>query len=356
MPAGYSKLTYPNQPAPAHPLAPDDCYYMVNLHQVQAYFPASPLVKPAFITLSTTVESPFQPGQPLRSLYQVTTFQKNQPFRLPINANLTAYLPARSNDVLRLSLRYIVTRDNPFQKLAGKMKEVNLVAKVSALNLEWGAAIKVSEITATLLSYLLQEGNEDTIFELYQDLNVSQLQAGYWLMYGAREDLPEPTMLEIYKDGLRTDTNLDKYCYTLLKIITLPAMQPEALRTQPWWELLQSGKDKTLAGLSGNQRQKDTALHEWETTLLHVREMARKDQSILLKEIQSTIRAAQGEIDKKSRQGIRLESFGEEQYPPLWQEILGVSTPGELTASLRDYQDAQEATRHLLALYNSEAA
>lgn len=356
MPAGYSKLIYPHQATPAHPLTPDNCYYLISLDQVQGYFPASLLVKPAFITLSTIVESPFQPGQQLRSMYQVTTFQKNQPFRLPINANLTAFLPARSNDVLRLSLRFIVTRANPFQKLASKMKDINLVAKVSALNLEWGTAIKVSEVTATLLAYLLQEGGEDTLFELYQDLNVSNLQAGYWLMYGARENLPEPTTLEIYKGQLRTDSQMDKYCYAMLKIVTLPAMQPEALRSQPWWELLQSGKDKTIAGLSGNQRQKDTTLHEWETTLLHVHEMARKDQTILLKEIQSVIQSAQAEIDHKSQKGTRTESFGEEFYPPTWQEILGVSNPRELQASVRDYQDAQDIAEHLLAVYKAEVA
>jgi hypothetical protein len=68
------------------------------------------------------------------------------------------------------------------------------------------------------------------------------------------------------------------------------------------------------------------------------------------------IRSAQGEIDHKSQKEIKIESFGEEFYPPAWQEILGVSDPGELKASVRDYQDAQEVTEHLLAVYSAEAA
>jgi hypothetical protein len=353
MPAGYSKLIYPRQPEPEYPMSPDNCYYMINLHQAQAFFPAAPLVRPAFLTLSSTIESPFQPGQPLKSLYQAVTFQKNQPFRLPISVNLSTFLPARSNDSLRLTLRYIVTRDNPFQKLAGKMKDVNLVAKISAVNLEWGVAIKVSEITANLLSYVLQEGGEDTVFELYQDINIADLKAGYWIVYGSRENPVEPGLIEIYNNELRADSYMEKFCYAILKVVTIPSLKDEAVRTRPWWELLQAGKDKALSGIKGNTRQRDAALFEWGAILVHVKEMARKDQSYLLKEIEQIIGKAQKEIDVKVHSGVNLEAYGNNVYPETWQEVLNVRNTQELSASLRDYQDALDVTERLLTVYKN---
>jgi hypothetical protein len=348
MTAGYSKLLYPRQPAPPCPLTADNSYYLLNLSQAQVYFPAPPFARPAYLTLSSTIESPFQPGQPLKSLYQVVTFEKNQAFRLPISVNLSTFVPARANDTLRLTLRYMVTRDNPFQKLAGKMKEVNLVAKVSAVSLEWGAALKISEITGSLLSYLLQEGSEDTLFELYQDLNIADLKAGYWLIYGSRENLVEPGLVEIHESELRSDPYLDKYCYALLKVIAIPRLKEEAARQCFWWELLQAGKNKTLAGLQGSTRQKDAALREWENTLLQVMEFARKDPAFLLKEVQQIIQTAQREIDLVLKGGITKEAFGSESYPETCQKVLGVRDEAALAASLRDYHDAVEMTERLL--------
>ncbi len=353
--AGFSKLIYPKQPEPLYQIIPDNSYYMLSLSQAQAYFPASFLVRPAFLTLSSTVESPYQPGQPLKSLYQVTTFQKNVPFRLPISVNLSTFLPARSNDTIRLTLRYIVTRDNPFQQLAGKMKEVNLVSKISAASLEWGTAVKVSEIVATLLSYLIKEGKEDTIFELVQDINVSDLKSGYWVIYGARDTSIEPQLLEIHNAELRSDAYMEKYCYAILKVVAIPRLKDEAARERSWWELLQASKEKVLANLRKNSRQRDSSLREWESTLTHVYELARKDQSFLLKEIKQIIGRAQKEIEVGLNQNIEPEAFGSNTYPESWRDVLGVNDAIELDEQIRDYQDAVEMTDRLLKAYTDSS-
>jgi hypothetical protein len=353
MPAGYSTLRYIDQPAPPHDLVLDNCYYLINLHQAQAYFQASALTRPAFLTLSSVTESPFQPGQQLKSLYHVSTFQKNQPFRLPINVNLSSFLPARQNDVLRITLNYIVTRDNPFQKLANKMKSINLVSKISAASLEWGIAVKVSEITAQLLSYLLDEGGETTTFELVVDLNISTLHSGFYAAYGSPYNNVEPNILRIDRNNeLQGDEYLSRFCFVVLRIVTIPALEEETARSRVWWNLLQTEKEKVLLGIQGNNRQKEMALREWNTTLLHVNDMARKDGSFLLKEIRQIIGEAQQEIDAKLKSGQNLEGYGTtNMYPPEWQSILGVEDGTQLQNLVRDYQDAVNITKELLRAY-----
>jgi hypothetical protein len=354
MAAGYSTLRCLEDPKPDFPLSPDESYYLINLHQAQAYFRGSALVKPAFLTLSSVVESPFQPGQPLKSLYQVTTFRKNQSFRLPINVNLSGFLPARTADALRITMRYIVTRDNPFQKLASKIKDVNLVAKISAVSMEMAVAAKVSEVTATLLSYLLQEGGEDTIFELVTDFNVADMKSGYCYLFGSPDEYPKPRVLqldgnlELYDD----EDRLSRFCFAVFKVLTIPVIKEEKARDKAWYELLQAGKDKTLAYLQLGRKQRDAAIREWNATLLHVAELARKDQSFLLKEIRQIIGKAQQEIDGKLISDKQPEAFGDQGYPEEWQKVLGVKDRNQLTTSVRDYQDAMEVVERLLKKFD----
>lgn len=350
MQSGYSRFIYPKQVAPNYSLEIDNSYYMLQLYQAQAFFPASPLVKPAFLTLSSIVESPYQPGQPLKSIYQLVTFQKNQPFQLPIGVNLSSFLPARSTDTIRLSLRFLVTRDNPFQKLAGKIKDINLVAKISAASIEWGTAVKISEVVSQFLGYLLQEGGEDTIFEIYQDINISDLQAGYWIIYGSRENLSEPTILEIKDNQIRADSNLDRFCYAVIKVISIPRLRIETARSSGWWELLQAGKERVLLALSSGMGKRDSALREWGTTLTHVREMARRDQSFLINEIQQIIGSAQKEIDNAMRFQVKAEAATDmmTSYPQSWQDILGVHNARNLGTLLEEYETQSRLTESLL--------
>jgi hypothetical protein len=349
---GYSTLRYPDQPEPLYALTPEDSYFLVSLHQAQAYFQSPALVRPASLTLVSTVESPFQPGQPLNSLHQIASFQKNQAFRLPIHTNLSSYLPARSNDTLRICLKYIVTRDNPFQKLADKMKSANLVAKISAASPEWGVALKVSEISAALLSHLLQEGGENTIFELTADLNVADLKAGYYAVYGSPYRNVEPNMLRINRNQeLEGDEYLSRFCWAVFRVLAIPSLKEEAARERAWWQLLQMGKTRALAGLQGGNRQEEAVLAEWNATLLHVEELARKDHSFLVKEIRQIMGKAQLEIDEKLHSGKQDKMPAVSPYSEDMQKILGVANAGQLSATLHNYREAVEVTEQLLDVY-----
>src|SRR5579885_3745435 len=124
MPTGVGSLQYPEQPPPPFALDPDNSYFLVKLHDAQAFFDAGWLIKPGVITISSSVESSFQSKSPaVRSVYQVTTLQKNVPCRLGLSFNLTDWLPARTTDWLHVTLDYTVVQDTPIKDLLDRSEE-----------------------------------------------------------------------------------------------------------------------------------------------------------------------------------------------------------------------------------------
>ncbi len=79
MATGVSPLYYPDQPTPNFNQEIDNSYFLVKLHDTQAFFQANWLAKPGLLILSSSVESSFQPNSPTQSLHKISTLQKNIP-------------------------------------------------------------------------------------------------------------------------------------------------------------------------------------------------------------------------------------------------------------------------------------
>jgi len=351
MPTGVSPIYYPEQPKPLCSLALDDSYVLVRLHEAQAFFEAGWLVKPGFLTFSSSVESSFQPGSPAQSLHQISTLQKNAPCRLGLSPNLTDWLPARATDWLRVSLKYIVVQDKPFSELVDQMGKIGLAAKVSLVRPDWAVAVKVSEIVGRLLSYLLREGGQHKIFSLTTDLNLASLQAGYYAVIGSHSDEGWPTVLRVDASGRLTDRNgnlLLRHSYAVVQVLALPRRGQEVARDEPWCELLQAAREQALAADPAHWRK---ALGDWQAALAQVHVLARRDRGYLLNEIRQMIQAAQMEVEASLSPSTKGEAYGLEELPGDWQVLLGVRTGPELQRAVRDYQDALGVSQRLMAQY-----
>jgi len=354
MPIGTSSAYYPQQQKPLYDLALDNSYFLIKLHDAQAFFEAGWLKRPGFLTLSSSVESSFQPGMATQSLHQIATLQKNTPCHLGLSVNLTDWLPARAADSLRFTLKYTVVQDTPFKELVDQMERVGLVAKVSLVRPDWAVAVKVSEITGRLLSYLLGEGSQHEIFALTMDLNLANMKTGYHAVIGSPAGTGWPTALQVDANGRLTDQSghlLLRHSYAVIQVLALPRRGQEIARGEPWWELLQRGKEQALDAYYIDIHERRKALDGWRSTLSQVRQLARQERGYLLEEIKDIIHAAQVEVEKKLLPATRIEASGLEELSGEWQDLLGVRTRQDLWQSARDYQDALAASRELVEKY-----
>ncbi len=352
MTTGVSYLTYPQeQPAPPYALQPDNSYFLVVLHEVQAYFAAGFGARPRYLTISSSVNGSFL-DQTTQSLHQITTLRKNVPTRVAFRSNLTDWLPARATDSVSLTLKYIVTRDTPFTQLVDQIDQVDLVAKLSLLRMDLAVAAKVSQIAGKLLGFLMQEGQSQDIFRLTADLNVQEMAAGYYTIFASQEPAANwPKEVRIDNQGrlLGEQYLLDRLNYAVLKVLTLPRRGEEIARGEAWWELLQAAKRKVLAGYPQDDEQRRQLLAEWHTLLADVHRSANETANgYLLTEIRQLFTEAEVEVKEHLFPGTR-ES--EQELPPKMQTVFGVHAEQDLYDSLRDYHDALEASRQLVSLY-----
>jgi hypothetical protein len=336
MPTGVSSVFYPEQPKAPCDLEPGNSYYLVRLHDAQAFFEAGWLVKPGFLIFSSSVESSFQPGLPTQSLHQMAALRRNTPCHLGISTNLTDWLPARAGDSLKVTLRYTVAQDTPFKQLVDEMGQMGLAARVSLVRPDWAVAVKVSEIVGRLLSCLLREGSQHEVFSLIVDLNLADLQTGYHTAIGSHGDEAWPPSLCMDATGRLTDENgntLPRHSYAVVEVLALPRRGVEAARDEPWWELLQAGKEQILDARPTDDQERRRLLDAWRSILAQVRALARKERGYLLGEINQIIHSAQVEVEERFLPRTTAESFSFDELPSDWQDLLGVRTGRELRQS-----------------------
>ncbi|WP_373529365.1 hypothetical protein [Nostoc sp.] len=358
MSTGVSPLYYPQQPKPPFDLKLDDSYFLVKLHNTQAFFQANWLNQLDFVTLSSSVKSSLEPHS-TQSLHKISTIKKNIPCQLGIGTNLTDWLPARVSDSLQIDIKYTVLQDKPIRNFITQMEQADLVAKFS-LRPDWAVALKVSNVVGKLLSYLLQEGGKHEIFSLNISLNVADLKTGYYVVIGSHsdEDWPTPKYLEIDANGRLVDKSsgslLSRLSYTVIQVLGIPQLQlrQQDFRDQSWWELLQTVKEDILDNGFTNEYERQKLLGEWSFALKQARSLARKRREFLWSEIQGVIAAAQMEVDKKLQPQTQAESYGADELPDELQAILGVETEQELQNLAVDYQRKVEVSQQLLEQYN----
>ena len=354
MSTGVSHPYYPDQLDPKYSLVPNNSYFLVKIHDAQAFFPANVLKQAKYLLFSSSVESSFLPGSPTQSLHKLTTFNKrNVPCHLGVNTDLTNWLPARRTDTLRITLNYRVMQETPIKTLVDKMEELHLEAAVALIQPHMAVAIKISEIVSHLLSHFLQEGGQAELFPLRMDLNLADLKAGYHAVLGSLTNETFPNTLEIKNGNLtaRGGHELTRYSYVVLQVLATPVRGPEIVRSESWGELLQECKDEALNATIHNEDDRDEAFLKLRIRLEQVKHLALKDRSFLKSEIEAIIDEVREEVDKKLGLRTTLEAEGLESYSEEWQQVLGVSTPQELRRAVRDYQDAIELSERLLQQY-----
>src|SRR5690242_13131110 len=109
MAQGTETLTYLSAPPSTPALVPEDCYYLVSLHEAEAFYAAGLFTAADSLACSTEVSVPkLHPGQTAQSLHKVAEFGKNTPWKLGLAVNLTDWLPARRTDTVQLTVKFNV--------------------------------------------------------------------------------------------------------------------------------------------------------------------------------------------------------------------------------------------------------
>jgi hypothetical protein len=210
------------------------------------------------------------------------------------------------------------------------------------------AAVKVSEIVGKLLSFALGEGQERTVLDLTIDLNVGQLQAGYWAVWGSLQDTSWPSRAWMDQAQQLQGDGLEQLCYLVIQVIVVPRRESEAARSTGWWELLEGAKEQAESAQYRDEDARRKAYHTFLETLNQAQSLARKEPAFLLVEIREIFARAHADV-KTVLFPHEEEATGE--LPEEAQAALGVRTESELQQIVRDYQDAVEVSRQLLAEY-----
>jgi len=358
MATGVSRCYYPAQPDPRYPLVCDDCYFLLKIHDTQAFFPANRLQQARYLLFTSSVESSFFPGNPTQNLHKFTLLKANERAHLGKNINLTGWLPARELDTMKVTINYTVKRGAPVKTLVEKLQQLNIEPVVSLVRPDIAVAAKTSrivvQILGNLLSSFLQEDELTEIFPLEMDLNLSDLKAGYYAVLGAMTNERFPLALEMLNGQLVEPGRgeLSRHSYAVIEVLTTPRHKQELIRCEPWGELLLECKEEILHATIRTEQERDEVFQHWRIALKQIRRLAQKDRSFLLREIDAVLAEAQTEVEQKLQPHLTLQAQGLEDYPDEWQEVLHFSTPQELRRAVRDYQDALELSEQLLQQYN----
>ncbi|HEU5227451.1 MAG TPA: hypothetical protein VFU49_06525 [Ktedonobacteraceae bacterium] len=358
MATGVSRCYYPTQPDPRYPLVCDECYFLLKIHDTQAFFPANRWQQAQYLLFTSSVESSFFPGNPTQSLHKLTSLKTNVAAHLGVSTNLTGWLPAREQDTIKVTINYTVKRGAPVKELVEKMQQLHIESVVSLVRPDMAVAAKTSQIVAqvlgNLLSSFLQEDEQTEIFALEMNRNLSDLKAGYYAVLGAMTNERFPLALEMHNGQLIEPGRgeLPRHSYVVIEVLTTPRHNQELIRCEPWGELLLECKEEILHATIRTEHERDEAFQQWRISLRQIRRLAQKDRSFLLREIDAVLAEAQMEIEQKLQPRVTQQAQGLEDYPDEWQEVLHFSTPQELRRAVRDHQDALELSEQLLRQYN----
>jgi hypothetical protein len=365
MPIGTSPPIFPReQPAAAYPIARDDSYCLVRLHGAQAFLHAGMLQRllkpPRFLTVGTTVQSSHADNPPVRSLHRSETIQSNVPYIPGIGINLTDWLPAGTTDWFKIKVEYSITHASVLARLDKLINGDGLVAKVSLFPSEWAVALRVAGIVAQVASSWENEPAETANFSLNMQLNVSQLQSGFYVAVGSDVDTPWPSAdtLSVNAQGQVRDRDglLPRLSYAVFEVLALPRRGSEAARKESWGQLLQVVADRIRLRTPRTDPERRRANAEWRATLERVCELAEANRSYLRSEIKDVMRQAQQEVEPLLAPPTRLQGTlhaDDGSLPAEWQELLGVRSDQELRERAAAYSGLVEAAQSFRKRYNA---
>jgi hypothetical protein len=343
MPTGTTHLIYLQQDKPATALTLDDRYLQVRLHTAQAYVEAPWLTQVAYMVCSTEVTSSFLTDHVSRSIHRVATVQKNTPCPLGLQVNLTDWLPAVRQQSISLELKLTAVRDKPFGILSERLGQMGLDTKLSLVRAELGIGARVAEVAGHILSALLEEGKAHTVLALRADLNVNDLQAGYYAMLAPYRADDIPLALRLRDNGQLDDPRApfsEKNTYAVLEIGVFERRGEEAARAEPWWHTLQDAYHEAIHTPIHSDRDYRKAQATWLAALGQAQRMAYNDRSFLLPEIKQIFQRYTLEVQQALRPATVLEAKSADLLPEEWQQVLGVASETELVQSVAAYQAA----------------
>jgi hypothetical protein len=275
-----------------------------------------------------------------------------------LQPNLTAWLPARTKESVSVGVTYTVARDPAFGAVLDQAGKLGLVNELSLLNPQLAVALKVTEIVGRLLDALNRAGGEDHLLAMAVDLNMAELEAGYYAVLGSLDKQEWPrNALRLAQNGsfdANTASRLEQLSYVLLRVLRLPTQAAEDYPGEPWWQALQAALDTVRDAVPAEDTAK--VLTEWKANMRQVRALGRQAHAFHVAEIQARLQTAQLEVLDLLGLGAAKQAapgMGE-LLPAELRDLLGVQTEEELDQSVRDYDDALQATRLLLDTYAAE--
>jgi hypothetical protein len=357
MAVGSSGLIRPIQADPPDDVAPNESYYLIKLVGGQAFvarsWPLQELVAgPASLVVDSVAESTFLPDKPTRSLHAVKTVHLDEPLHLGVSVNLTDWLPARGNDVVKITLNYRVTHGAPIKAFVDKLQRSKLDAALSLVNPGLAVAAKVTEIVGQTLSALLPEGEQTEPLVMPMDLNVAQLQAGYYAVLASQTDEPWPDDLRVSANGTSLTTAagapLERLSYALILVLAAPSLGVEALRDRVWVNLLQTCVAQAQSSKPETAKERNAALARWRSEVMLVNLVAQDDHTVLRSEIDAVIATAQVKVEDHLGVSHAVEKPAD--YPQALQQVLGATSPTELREKARASQETLARTRNVRTL------
>lgn len=348
-PFQYLKGQPPNQVY----IKPGDYYYQFRLHEAIAFVQSSWLKNFDSLVLISEVANTLHPDITLRSLHTVKAIEQNQSCQIGIRTNLTNWLPARSTDSCKITIKYMGIRSSPIKDVLLHLEQAGLIATLSALEPEWKVALKVSNVVGKLTSHLLQEGTIQELFSITQQFNVNELHTGY---YAALRCFDNEVLLSSLSLNSRKQLvngippRPVKDCsYVMLQVHAIERLGLEVLRHEPWWQILQITKEEildecVLDDLISSQETWELK-KKWQDTVRQARRLIREDKGYLLVEGMEILRLSSKEVFEKLQPSKTLQSFSSDLLTSDWQELLDISTWEELKQCTDDYQDALQWSR-----------
>lgn len=349
MTTGTTPFLYPDrQPPNQTTIQPGNHYYQFRLHEANAFFNASWFAGLEVLLLVSEVESTIHPDTVIRSLHAVKTAKRNQSCQMGLRLNLTSWLPARSSDSCKITIKYIGIQSSPTKNFVEQLQESGLSVVVSMLEPEWQVALKVSDIVGKMTSYLLREGFAHELFAVTHEFNLDSLKTGYYAAIGhaPNEEVTSnliwgPQQKLLSKGGRRPVENLS---YATLRVAMQTRMGEEVVRHEPWWQILKTAKDEIVDGefsLSGSSTADKTVelMQLWGDALRQAKKLIREDKRYLSIEVKDIFASFSQEIKEKLDPPRTRQSFGETSIPIAWQPFLDVSTLEELENRAANYKE-----------------
>jgi hypothetical protein len=324
------------------PLVANDSYFQVALYSAQAYVALPFLSQIACLVCAAEVGSNYLENHRIHSLYKVETIKKNQPSPLGLSVDLTEWLPVIPDKKVKVNVKLVAVRDQPFGKLTDAMSDLGLVSSLSLFGPHISEGLRITGIAGKILSTVLDEGAQDNLLSLDVDLSVAELSSGYWAMINPATPGDVATGLRLRSGGRLDDPKAafsEQNTYAVLKVRALERRGPEAARLTDWGTTLAEGlrQVQRLAG-SGTDRDRRKANSVWLDTIDHAQSLAQEDRSFLQNEIREVLQYY--ELEKRNLLAPETisESTGGEELNEDLQHILGVQDEGELARAVAGYR------------------